>query len=136
MNDYTIQLVKESFDLVEPMAAQAADLFYANLAAADPALRAKFEGGAVQGPALVHTLAQAIASLREPERLMPGLQRLAQQLASRGMRDADYDTVGAVLLDSLAQGLGPAFDEETRDAWIGVYGVMAGAMKDAAAVPA
>ena len=36
MNDHTIGLVKEGFDLVEPIAPRAAALFYENLAEAAP----------------------------------------------------------------------------------------------------
>jgi len=39
MDEYTTQLVKESFDLVEPIAPRAAELFYANLFALDPSLQ-------------------------------------------------------------------------------------------------
>jgi hypothetical protein len=48
MNDHTISLVRESFDLVEPIAPQAAELFYANLFEADPVLRARFRGDMVE----------------------------------------------------------------------------------------
>jgi len=47
MNDHTISLVRESFDLVEPIAPQAAALFYANLFEADPALKLLFRGDMV-----------------------------------------------------------------------------------------
>jgi hemoglobin-like flavoprotein len=46
--------------------------------------------------------------------------------------DAHYDTVGAALLWTLEKGLGNAFTSETKDAWIAVYGLLAGTMKNAA----
>jgi hypothetical protein len=39
MNDHTIALVRESFDLIEPIAPQAGALFYANLFEADRSLQ-------------------------------------------------------------------------------------------------
>lgn len=48
------------------------------------------------------------------------------------MKDAHYDTVGGALLQTLGQGLGPAFTPEVKAAWTSVYGMMAGVRRDAA----
>lgn len=137
MNEHTIGLVKESFDLVEPMASEVGALFYANLFKADPALKPLFKGDLrVQGDKLVHMIATAVGKLDQPEVLMPVLRQLGRRHGGYGVVDAHYDTVGGALLKTLAQGLGPAFTPEVREAWTEVYGVMAGVMKDAARVPA
>jgi hemoglobin-like flavoprotein len=137
MNEHTIGLVKESFDLVEPMASEVGALFYAQLFRADPALKPLFKGDMrVQGDKLVHMIATAVGKLDQPEVLMPVLRQLGRRHASYGVVDAHYDTVGGALLATLAQGLGPAFTTEVREAWAEVYGVMASVMKDAARVPA
>ncbi len=52
MNDHTIQLVRESFDLVEPIASQAAALFYVNLFATDPSVKPLFRGDMIKQPLL------------------------------------------------------------------------------------
>lgn len=137
MNEHTIGLVKESFDLVEPMASEVGALFYAQLFRADPALKPLFKGDLrVQGDKLVHMIATAVGKLDQPEVLMPVLRQLGRRHAGYGVIDAHYDTVGGALLATLAQGLGPAFTPEVREAWTEVYGVMASVMKDAARVPA
>ena len=137
MNDHTIALVRESFDLVEPIAPQAAALFYRNLFDADPSLQRLFKGDmAVQGSRLMQMIALAVAQLDNPDMLMPALRGLGQRHAAYGVRDADYDSVGAALLKTLSQGIGVAFTQEVEEAWIEVYGEVAGTMKEAAGVPA
>ena len=137
MNEYSIQLVRETFDLVEPIAPQAAAAFYANLFAADPSMQSLFKGDMVlQGRRLMQMIGLAVAKLEEPEVLMPALHELGQRHAGYGVRDAHYDTVGAALLKTLQQGLGVAYTPEVEEAWAEVYGVIASTMKDAAHVAA
>jgi hemoglobin-like flavoprotein len=137
VNDHTIQLVKESFDLVEPIAPQAAALFYANLFALDPSVKPLFRGDMiVQGERLMQMIGVAVSKLGQPEVLIPALQALGQRHAGYGVRDAHYDAVGVALLATLRQGLGVAFTDEVEEAWTGVYGVIASTMKEAAKVTA
>jgi hemoglobin-like flavoprotein len=137
MNEHTIALVRESFDLVDPIAPQAAALFYANLFNADPALQRLFKGDmVVQGHKLMEMLTLAVSHLDEPGVLMPRLRSLGQRHAGYGVQQQHYDTVGAALLETLRQGLGVAFTPEVEAAWADVYGVVAGTMKEAATMPA
>jgi hemoglobin-like flavoprotein len=137
MNDHTISLVRESFDLVEPIAPQAAALFYANLFEADPSLQRLFRGDMVaQGTRLMQMIGVAVAKLDEPEVLMPVLRALGRRHAGYGVQEEHYEIVGGALLRTLQQGLGAAWTPEVESAWIDVYGVLASTMKDAATVPA
>jgi len=137
VNDHTIQLVRESFDLVEPIAPQAAALFYAHLFAADPSVKPLFKGDMiVQGERLMQMIGVAVAKLDDPAVLLPALRGLGQRHAAYGVRDAHYDSVGAALLKTLRQGLGVAFTDDVEEAWITVYGEIASTMKEAAKVPA
>jgi hemoglobin-like flavoprotein len=137
MDEYTTQLVKESFDLVEPIAPQAAELFYAKLFALDPSLQRLFRGDMVaQGEKLMKMIGVAIGLLDKPQLLIPALQSLGRRHADYGVRDEHYDTVGTALLSTLEQGTGVAFTPEVREAWIDVYGVISRTMKEAARVPA
>jgi hemoglobin-like flavoprotein len=137
VNEHTIQLVRDSFDLVEPIAPQAAALFYANLFAADPSVKPLFRGDMVQqGERLMTMIGLAVAKLDDLDVLIPALQGLGQRHAGYGVRDAHYDSVGSALLKTLQQGLGVAFTDEVEAAWVEVYGVMASTMKEAAKIPA
>lgn len=46
-----------------------------------------------------------------------------------GVAAAHYDVVGQALLDTLAMGLGDAFTDEVRAAWVAVYGVVSSTMQ-------
>ena len=137
MNDTSIQLVRETFDLVDPIAPQVAAAFYARVFAADPSMQALFKGDmAAQGRRLMQMIALAVARLDEPELLLPALQELGQRHIGYDVRDAHYDTVGAALLGTLRHGVGVAYTPEVEEAWTEVYGVIASTMKAAAKVPA
>jgi hemoglobin-like flavoprotein len=127
------RLVQESFAKVAPIAEQAAALFYQNLFVADPSLRMLFHGDmGQQGHKLMAMIATAVHGLERFEALVPVIQELARRHAGYGVRAGHYDTVGAVLLQTLEQGLGAVFTSPVRRAWASLYAELAGTMKDAA----
>jgi hemoglobin-like flavoprotein len=66
-------------------------------------------------------------------RSSPAVEDLGCRHVSYGVRDGDYDAVGAALLWTLEQGLGEeTFTPEVREAWTSTYALLAGVMKDAA----
>jgi len=48
--------------------------------------------------------------------------------AGYGVIESDYATVGAALLWTLEQGLGPAFTPDVKDAWTAAYRILSGTM--------
>ena len=125
-------LVQQSFAQVAPIADKAAELFYDRLFEIDPELRILFKSDmAEQRRKLMQTLQFAVAGLDTPDRLVPAVQELGRRHKGYGVSDADYDTVGAALLWTLEQGLGTGFTDEVKDAWVAVYGLLAGVMKSA-----
>jgi hemoglobin-like flavoprotein len=129
LNRQAIQLVRDSFMLVQPIASQAATLFYTHLFEADPALRPLFKGDmAHQGERLMGMIGRAVGLLEQPDALMPVLRFLGARHKGYGVVDAHYATVGGALLKTLEQGLGDAFTPEVRQAWTDLYGVIAETM--------
>jgi hemoglobin-like flavoprotein len=127
-------IVMDSWNRVEPIADAAADLFYGRLFELDPGLCPLFPHDlSEQKKKLMQTLGFAVGSLSRLDTLLPAVRQLGKRHAGYGVRDEHYDTVGAALLWTLEQGLGPAWNPETRDAWAAVYGVLASTMKEAAA---
>ncbi len=127
-----IRRVRSSFALLLPSAKEAAALFYANLFEADPSLRPMFRGPIEQqGTKLMQALGAAVGLLEKPEVLLPVLRQMGARHGGYGVRPEHYDTVGAALLKTLGQGLGDAFDAETRAAWAALYAVVADTMIDA-----
>ena len=128
-----IARVQDSFAKVAPIADTAADLFYARLFETAPEVRPLFKGDmAEQGRKLMAMLAVVVNGLRDPAAIVPGAQRLAVRHAGYGVTPAHYAPVGAALLWTLEQGLGDAFDPETKAAWSAAYTLLSGIMIDAA----
>ena len=137
MNQQQIHLVRSTFAMVQPIAGDAAALFYDNLFAADPALRHLFKGDMThQGQRLMGMIGSALQLLDRPMALLPVLRSLGARHAGYGVRSAHYDTVGAALILTLEQGLGAAFTAEARAAWVELYGVIARTMQEGAHEPA
>ena len=137
MTPMQVQLVRASFQLVEPIAGKAAELFYTRLFAAQPQLRAMFRGDMhAQGAALMRMIAAAVRQLDRPEVLMPLLRSLGVRHAGYGVHAAHYDMVGEALVATLREGLGEAFTPDVEDAWIAMYTVVSNTMQDAAALRA
>jgi hemoglobin-like flavoprotein len=133
MTPEQIRTVRETFALVAPSAGDVAALFYDHLFARDPSLRALFRGDmAEQGRKLMQMIGAAVGLLDKPETLVPVLQRLGERHAGYRVTPAHYDTVGAALLQTLADGLGERFDAPTREAWTAMYVLASRTMIEAA----
>ena len=128
-----VELVQSSFDKVLPIADVAADLFYKRLFELDPSLRRLFRGDMrQQGRKLLDTLRLVVTNLGHLDRIIPGVRALGERHVAYGVEPRHYDTVGAALLWTLDQGLGPAFTCDVAAAWTAAYTLLAGAMKSAA----
>ncbi|MDF2119905.1 globin family protein [Roseiarcaceae bacterium H3SJ34-1] len=134
MQPAQIDLVKSSFAKVVPISEAAAALFYERLFTLDPSLRSLFKGDmAEQGRKLMAMLATVITNLHRLDELTPAVRDLARRHTGYGVQDQHYDTVGAALIWTLEQGLGPDFTDETRASWLACYTILAGEMKSVAA---
>jgi hemoglobin-like flavoprotein len=129
-----IDLIRASWAKVEPIADTAAGLFYGRLFELDPTIRPLFAHAdiAKQGKVLTQTLTVVVKTLDKLDTIVPAVQALGRRHAGYGVRAGDYDTVGSALLWTLEQGLGPAFDDDTRQAWTLAYQTLAGVMLEAA----
>lgn len=131
---YKVKLVQDSFKLVLPIKEQAAEIFYSKLFEKDPSLKSLFKGDMKeQGAKLMGMIATAVNGLTDIGAIVPAVQDLGKRHAGYGVSDQMYDTVGAALIETLEAGLGGAFTDPVKGAWIEVYTVLATTMKDAAA---
>ena len=133
MTPNQINLIRESWAKVEPIADTAAGLFYGRLFELDPTVRPLFAHADIdkQGKILMQTLTVVVKSLDKLDTIVPAVQALGRRHAGYGVRARDFETVGSALLWTLAQGLGPAFDDDTREAWTVAYQTLASVMLDA-----
>ncbi|WP_299396876.1 globin family protein [Pelagibius sp.] len=134
MTEEERHLVQESWAKVQPISSQAAALFYGRLFILAPGLKSLFKGDmTAQGERLMHMIDTAVGGLENLDELVPALEALGERHAGYGVTEADYDTVAAALLWTLEQGLGEAFTEEVKTAWITTYNILTDTMKRAAA---
>jgi len=129
-----IELVQQSFRLIQPIIDDAAILFYERLFEIDPSLRHMFNRPRrEQARMLAQTLTVVVKGIDRPAQLRAAVEALGQRHAGYGVRDEHYETVGQALLWTLEMGLKNAFTSEVRDAWIAAYSWLAFTMQHAAA---
>lgn len=134
MDEEKILLVKDSWVKVMPISEQAAGLFYGKLFELDPELKDLFPGDMEeQGRRLMAMIDTAVNGLDRLLEIVPAVEALGERHVGYGVKDKDYDTVGEALVWTLATGLGEAFTNDVKAAWIEVYTLLADTMKGAAA---
>ena len=134
MTPEQIELVKSSWGKVEPIAEQAAELFYGKLFELNSELKSLFKSDMKeQGHKLMVMLNTAVNSLDKLEVIVPAVQEMGRRHVAYGVKDEDYDTVGEALLWTLEQGLGEGFTADVKEAWVDTYTLVATTMKTAAA---
>ena len=134
MTPQELRLIKNSWNQVNPIAADAARLFYRRLFELDPRLKTLFKGDMEeQGHRLMTMLATVVSGLEEVETILPTVRNLGHRHASYGVKAKDYETVGAALLWTLEQGLGDRFTADVKAAWTKAYTILADTMRTAMA---
>jgi hemoglobin-like flavoprotein len=134
MTPHQISLVTSSWQKVAPISETAAGLFYGKLFEMDPALKPLFKGDMKeQGKKLMSMINAAVLSLDRLDKVVPAVQDLGRRHAKYGVRQKDYETVAGALVWTLGEGLGPAFTDEVKQAWVATYTVLATTMQNAAA---
>jgi hemoglobin-like flavoprotein len=130
-------LVKETWQLVVPIADTAARLFYDRLFETDPTARALFNATDLteQRRKLILALTTVVRGIDDLEGLVPALAELGRRHAQYGVASGQYDTVGAAFLWTLEQGLGSAWTPQVKAAWSDAYAIVAGVMRGAASEP-
>jgi nitric oxide dioxygenase len=125
-----IKLVRQTFDLVVPIASVAADMFYERLFYMAPSLRRLFPGDMTdQKRKLMVMLAGIAHGLGDLDALVPQLLALGARHASYGVKDSHYKAVGDALIWTLERGLANAFTPAVERAWVRVYRLIAATMQ-------
>jgi len=137
MTPQQVAMVQTSWQKVVPIKDKAAELFYGKLFEMDPSLKPLFKGDmAEQGRKLTAMINTAVVNLHQLDGIVGAVQDLGRRHVGYGVKDEHYDTVGGALLWTLGAGLGDAFTDDVKTAWTQAYGILAGAMKEAASAPA
>lgn len=131
MTSHQIKLVQQTFGMVAALPAETVgSLFYNQLFTIAPEVRPLFSRTTTpeQSRKLVTMLAYVVARLNKPDSLVDDLTQLAQRHVRYGVQDWHYDLVGEALLWTLEQGLGNAWTEETKNAWVACYTLLSTVM--------
>jgi len=126
-------LVKESWEMVLPIKEAAAEMFYGRLFEVYPEVKPYFKGDMTeQGAKLMAMLNTAVNGLDNLEALLEPLKKMGANHVGYGVKNEDYDKVGNAFLWTLDKGLGDAFTDDVRDAWLITYTTVADVMKSGA----
>jgi hemoglobin-like flavoprotein len=130
-----VDALETSFDIVAPRGDELMDVFYAKLFAAAPAVKPLFARTDLrkQKIMLLRVLGLLRRSLRDLDAIVPLLHDLGARHVAYGARPEHYPVVGAVLIASMAEVAGDAWQLEHERAWAAAFDVVAGAMLDGAA---
>lgn len=136
MNNEQINLVKKSFEKIEPVQEMVSVLFYDRLFILDPDLRRFFKSDlGEQGKKLMQMIGLAVRGLDRLDELVPAVQNLGARHTAYGIKDEHYETVAKALLWTLEKVLIKDFTVETKEAWTAVYSLLAETMQNASRQP-
>jgi hemoglobin-like flavoprotein len=132
MTPKQIALVQASWKQVQPIADQAAALFYSRLFTLEPSVKRLFHGDMQeQGRKLIQMISVAVSSLARLESIVPAVRALGRRHAGYGVEPRHYNVVEQALIWTLGQGLGNDFTDEVEAAWRTAYRVLADTMQQA-----
>jgi hemoglobin-like flavoprotein len=124
-----INLVRQGFDRIAPLAEQVGLEFYERLFALDPSLRTLFRIDLpIQVGHLMGALTMVVRSLDNLAPILAQIQVLGRRHATYGVRPRHFAMGGVALLDTLEARLGDTFTPEARAAWTRAYETLAGGM--------
>ncbi len=129
----TLDRIRATWALAAADADHTARIFYGNLFRLDRSTKPLFAGDLeLQGRKLTQTLTFIVDNLEDPDVLMPAAIDLAIRHVAYGVTADQYASVGAALIATFKQLLGPSFSTEDEAAWASVYGGLSSAMIEAA----
>ena len=130
-----VTALETSFDLVAPRGDELMDVFYARLFEAAPAAQPLFAHVDLkkQKTMLLGALVLLRKSLRNLAPIAPKLRDMGARHVAYGARPEHYPVVATVLIASMAEVAGPAWQPHHERAWAAALDVVAGAMLEGAA---
>jgi len=132
MSEQQKQLVRDSFQMLEPAGDLVGRLFYRKVIEIAPDIEPVFAGNiGDKQHELVSALRLAVASLDRLDELGPALQLLGVKFRGLGVRPVHYGAFGEALLWTLSHTLKDRCTPETQDAWVAFYSQMAEVMAGA-----
>jgi len=131
------RLLKESLDLVAPVADQLIAAFYDRLFTDHPDVRPMFPAVMeTQRERLLNAVIAVVTHYDHPENLLPALTAMGKRHQMYGVSLGHYAAVAEALLGTLREFAGSAWSPAYEAAWTRAYTFAAGAMMQAGALSA
>jgi methyl-accepting chemotaxis protein len=131
------RLLKESLDLVAPVADQLIAAFYHRLFTEHPEVRPMFPPVLdTQRERLLNAIIALVTHFDHPENLLPALNAMGRRHETYGVSLGHYAAVGSALLATLRDFAGSAWSADYEGAWARAYTFAAGTMMQAGALSA
>jgi hemoglobin-like flavoprotein len=129
-----VELLKESFENVKPIAGEVADKFYEILFEDYPGSDGLFANVDMptQKKLLINSLVYVVEHLEDSQALGKYLMNMGGRHTDYGTQEEHYDWVGLSLLKTFAHFFGDGWTEELNGAWAEAYSVIASVMKQGA----
>lgn len=125
MTNQQIEIIRQSWALVQPISKQAGMLFYNKLFTMAPGVRHLFKDDiSEQADKLMVILGYVVSKLYKMEELVGDVQKLGARHNAYGAQPAHYEAVGQCLIATLREGLGSAWNAETENAWTVAYNAL------------
>ena len=129
-----VEILKNSFDEIKPVANEFVASFYDNLFTAHPEAKPLFEttNMEAQKKKLLDSLVLVVENLRQPDVLDKALRGLGARHVKYGALPEHYPLVGGALLTTFEQYLQNKWTPEVKQAWVDAYGAISDIMLDGA----
>lgn len=122
MTHRQIQLVQESYPLIQEMGDAVTRLFYGRLFESSPQLRPMFHGPIdVQARKFSAMLEALVDALPDLERMTGPLQAMGSRHVGYGVKPEHYAQVSQALVWALSQALEHEATQEVRQAWQALF---------------
>ena len=129
MTERQILLVKNSWSYIVVDSEGAGQLFYNRLFEVAPGIKHMFTTDPKeQARKLMNMVTLIVTKLQKLDEILSEIKNLASRHGKYGAKPEHYAVVGECLLWTLEKGLGEKWNNETKEAWVNVYGVLAEAM--------
>lgn len=130
-----IRLVRSSWTMIAERADAFTARFYAHLFVIDPDSAQLFTGVemSAQHWKLAQTLGVVVQALDDLDTLLPAVAALGRRHTRYGVEHHHFESVGAALLQAMADTLGTRFTPLVRAAWTQAYAVVSAEMRRALA---
>lgn len=128
------ELIRSSWNALEPRADEVTTSFYARVFELDPSLRVLFSYTDMdrQRAQLMQMLAVVVRHIDRLEGIMPEVDALGRRHAGYGVAPEHFATIGSAMLWAFARGIPETFTQETAFAWADAYRRLSSAMIAAA----